>query len=223
MPALAGRCASCGCVPDLCVCREGTGGRAKAIARVSAAAVQAFRAAGGSSPRAVELLLDKAKDDPFLKDALLEPFLRQAAEEAISDVAGPRAAPYATPLPPPRSAPPPRRPPATRGLELVAFTTLRDLLGEEISPGVALRDATVPQVLDAASTAALQARAGAVRSRWLRLVADRVPDGQRVGQALAEDALQLLHRRAELDLAAVLQGLSRRLSTGERQLEERSR
>ena len=165
-----------------------------------------------------EALLAAARLNPRLARALLE----DAAERAIARAAGIKVAVTLsyTSDPPgtaPRRVAEPARPARSntdRGLTLMAASNLRNLLGQELTPGGPnLEDADRQAVIEEAISAGGQARRGAIRARWLRLLAARMPMGRTVGQVFREEDVQRIHHQAEADLERVLDGLSKRLTT----------
>jgi hypothetical protein len=175
---------------------------------------------------AAEMLIAAARLKPRLLSALLDDAagraIARASGRSIPEQLGPARVARHTAVERERPTPRGARSDTDRGLELMAASNLRDLLGQEILPGVVLRDAQGDQVLTAADAAAADARAGAVRSRWLRLIAARLPSVRRVGQVFDEGTVQRLHHQAAAELQAILQGLSKRLTTRERSLERAS-
>lgn len=191
---------------------------------VMAEARRHFREQKRDHTSAREALIAAARLTPRLLRALLE----DAADRAIARASGVKVAVPQEEAPPRRAAaapePRPARSTTDGGLALMAASNLRDLLGQELAPGLPLKHAAASTVLEFADQAAGQARAGAVRARWLRLLAARMPNGRTVGQVFDEGAAQRLHRQAEADLAAVLAGLSKRLTTSRgRELEAASK
>jgi hypothetical protein len=193
-----------------------TAGEAGGDALLMAEARRALRAQEDQHA-AVEALLAAASINTRLRHALLE----DAATRAIARAAG-RAVPELI-APPAKAArretvartpAPPARPRSDgdNGLQLMASSNLRDLLSITIRGGVQLRDAYGSTVLGEADEAAAMARGGAIRARWLRLIAARVPSGRTVGQVLDEGMVQRLHHQAEAELAAVLRSVSKRLT-----------
>jgi hypothetical protein len=183
---------------------------------VVAEARRAFREQKRDHDSAREALLAAARLNPRLARALLE----DAAGRAIARAAGIHVAvpvPAATTAPARHVAAPsskPARSTTDNGLALMARSNLRDLLAQELTPGgIQLGDANRQAVLEEAISSGGQARRGAIRARWLRLIAGRVPMGRRVAQVLREEDVQRLHHQAEADLDRVLAGLDKRLTT----------
>lgn len=187
----------------------GAGQSASGDSLVQQHARQAFLKAKKDRAVARVALMREAEINVHLRNALLMPYLHEAAAAAISRVAG--VAPEEEQLAPRDTAPvrrttaqaSPRTPRsnADRGLQLVGEFNLRNLLAFRLPSGSELSDATREQVLDAAEAFFSKARHGAMRGRWLRLVAELMEnDVDRVRQVVSERQLGILYGKAETDI-----------------------
>jgi len=84
----------------------------------------------------------------------------------------------------------------TNGLSAVGATTLMDY---PLAGGKRLGDATAGELLAEAETYATLARVTALRGRWLRLIAERLPDGATVESTLSVADVEGLQREVERD------------------------
>lgn len=198
-------------------------------ALIAARAKGALRS--GSRDDAVRHLQALALRDDKLRAALVTWAAEAAIDRALGLVA-PAAVPGApeTPDEDEDEAPPattaaraPRVPAATahaqrpdratsdRGLQLVAQTNLRNLMGFTLPDGKELREATGAEIADAAITYADTARGSAVKARWLRLVGEAVPREKKAAWAITEVKLGALYGQAEQEMERLGELLGPRL------------
>lgn len=200
---------------------------------VHARAEGALRFASRDRAKAIAHLYGLSRTDHRLREALTEPLVEWACRQAVDRALG-KAVPETPPARAPEIAaaeparrgrplgsknkarePRPDRARSDRGLQLVAQTNLRDLMGEPLASGKRLGDATGAEILEAAEACAHYARGSAVRARYLRLVAIAVPADRPARQVLTEAKLGGLYGQAEREMERLGELLSPRLP-GER-------
>lgn len=82
------------------------------------------------------------------------------------------------------------------GVEALAAGLTAAILDMPLARGVKLRDATREEVVEQAERYAAQASDMGHKARWLRLIAQAVPAGKRVGEVMTDERAAELHAEA---------------------------
>lgn len=161
--------------------------------RLLEAAADCMEKAGGDLPAAARALDDIVWSDRDLRDELVRPLtrdacydiLRKSRHEARRAVwSGVKSHDARAPLP------------ANKRIEALARGTAASLMLFQLQNGKQLGDATRAEVADAAGQYETQAMNLGFKARWLRLIAQSVPDGQTVAEALTDERLIELQAEA---------------------------
>lgn len=160
---------------------RGDDGARPQMSPVSQAAADALQAADGDVRKATEAMLAAVRKSRRLRDALTEPLLETACYAAITAQCRKQRSRIWTP---------PNYSEAGNGDRVIALA--RTLLDFPLPGGRRLGDATRAEVVDAARFYTSHAEDMAHKARWLARVAEAVPDGQRVADALDEARLARL-------------------------------
>lgn len=154
---------------------------------ITKAAAKAYQESGGDVSKATQALMVVAERHKGLRAALLDPFLETACNQAVrrlqqdarAKLWGSRA--IAT---------------ATDDAEAMKRLAQRNLLDFPLPNGMRLADASKDDVGNAIQFYRKQANDMAWKARWLQLVAQSVPGGKKVGDALTEERLRELQTEA---------------------------
>jgi hypothetical protein len=160
-------------------------------ALIAEAARRAVKEGGGDPRSATDILEAAVRKDQRLRDAIMAPLVRQACYSVVSaEIRRERSTVW-------NSTPKERverigRSQTQRVIQLAAGT----LLMFPLPGGVKLGEATRVQIAEAATFYGRQASDMSDKARWLRLVAERVPEGKTAGQVFTDQALRDLQAEA---------------------------
>lgn len=152
-----------------------------------AAARQALERASGNQAKAIGIMANRVRKDRVLRDAVFEPLIEYACGQAINHaLRQQRSGVWNAPAAKPGMSDGDR-------VRLLAAGTLAMFV---LPGGQRLGEATRSQVADAAEFYGKQAEDMGHKSRWLRLVAQSVPDDKTVGDVLTDERLSALKDEA---------------------------
>jgi hypothetical protein len=160
-------------------------------ALIAEAARRAVQEGGGDPRSATDILEAAVRKDQRLRDAIMAPLVRQACYTVVgAEIRRTRSTVW-------NSTPKERverlgQSQTQRVIQLAAGT----LLMFPLPGGVKLGEATRVQLTEAAAFYGRQASDMSAKARWLRLVADRVPEGKTAGQVLDDEQLRQLQAEA---------------------------
>jgi hypothetical protein len=147
----------------------------------------AFHAAAGDVKRAARIMQRRVTVDKALLTALSEEFIRIVCEVTTRGVLRHRRRVVWLP---------PNYDKGGKGARVTALAAGNRLIYFPLPGGKVLADASAAEVRAAAAFYTLQARDMGWKARWLRAVAQRVPEGKTVKEALTEKALTKLKAEA---------------------------
>jgi hypothetical protein len=150
-----------------------------------ALAAEAMRANGGDTDAAEQTVFEQIQSDVSLLRAMIRDAVRIAASVSVTMVNGNKRAvvfDHAKQLADQRKA--------AEGTVRVIAASILDM---PLADGTKLRDATRFEVVEAAERYRNLSSTMAHRARWLEAIAERVPDGRRIGDVLTDDAAQRIY------------------------------
>ena len=161
---------------------------------VAQAAARALDDANGDLQDATERMRTAVEGSDELREAITRPLLREACYNAVREqMRGERRSIWADARLTPKPAPVDTKRQASRVVQLAQGT----LLMFPLPGGVRLKDATGRQIAEAADFYARQARDMDTKARWLRLVAQSVPDSAVAGDVMTDARLAELREEAD--------------------------
>lgn len=199
---------------------------------VTSAAEHAVRVAGADVDRAAAHLVARARRSPEVLAALLDVGARWAVQRTLQALAGPSVerVPFFPESDRPVMLPAPTRThegahhrgpqgepkhQPVRGLQLLAESNLQHLMRWRLPQGGVLGEASHADVLAAAAQLGGVARGAAIRSRWLRLLAVRMPIKARVRSFFSERDLGVLYGQAEREMGQLADRVQAQLEARE--------
>ena len=163
-------------------------------ALITEAARKAVKEAKGDQRLAVDILEAAVRKDQRLRDAILDPLLREACSTVVSREIRTERREVWTPTAPTRTESLGRSG-ASRVVQLAAG----NLLMFPLPGGKKLAEATRAEIAEAAGFYDRQAGDMAHKARWLRLVAQSVPAAKTVGDVLTDKRLRELQEAARAE------------------------
>lgn len=162
---------------------------------VRRAADQALSEASGEVLRAKAIMSEMARTTQALRDALVEPWIDQAAYEAVREVSRDRRGVIWDSQ---RRATPASLVSDADKIVLLANSNAQALMDFPLPGGKRLGDAIAEEVRTAAGFYYRQAGNMMAKGRWLAKIAVSVPDGKRVSEALDEAKLKDIQIDAQI-------------------------
>lgn len=144
----------------------------------------------GDPGKATEKLVARVRKDKALREAILDPLVEYACNQAVMREVRVNRGNVWVPPSPERLA---RMPDAERVRALANGT----LLMFPLPGGKRLGEATREEVAEAARFYERQAGDMAHKARWLQLVAQSIPDGKTAGKVLSDERLRDLQTEAQ--------------------------
>lgn len=142
---------------------------------------------GNNTDAAEAEVYERLRGDPDLLRSMIGPVVKMASSVSVNGVIGGQRAAVFDKAAAARAA----RASAQGAIAVIASS----LLDMPLSDGTLLRDATRFEVIEAAERYHKLSSTMAHRARWLSAIAERVPDGKRIGDAINDAVAQELFER----------------------------
>jgi hypothetical protein len=173
--------------------------KATTIDPVAALAASSMDAAKGDVAKAAAAMEKAVRGDPVLREALTDPLIAGACMDAVRRIMREdRRTIWSGPSEPIVIGKVPQADAAAQSAR-VAHLAAGNLLAFPLPGGKRLADATREDVSKAAGFYDSQARDMGVKARWLSLIAQSVPAGKTVAEALTDKRLRELQQEAQRD------------------------
>lgn len=157
---------------------------------ISEIARKALGDAGGDVTNAAKMFEEAVRQSRTLRDQLTEPLISEACRAAVRGEVRQERRTVWTP-------PPAQKPDAKVQADRVVHLAAGTLAMFPLPGGKRLGEATREEIATAADFYGRQAADMGAKARWLRLIAQSVPDGKRVGDVLTDKRLRELQEEAQ--------------------------
>ena len=148
---------------------------------------EAYEAAKGDLPTAAKALVQNIWRSRALRDAVTEPLIDRASYDLLGEYARAQR----------KAAWNPGNDPSRDRVIFRALSNIEGLMDFPVPFGPRLAECTREQVMAGSEFYSKQGDNMMLKGRFLRLVGQSVPDGQKAGDVLSEDRLQELQEEAE--------------------------